>query len=133
MSAVTKFFFRSPYLTQSSWSILQWWEARRLAYNVAVGGAGLLSLTTVALVAGLPPHPRVFHVAWDVVVIYGLLANASYSLGPAVDVLVHRQLGPRYGAIGPTLFRYGFVFAVGLSLMPIPLVLLGWIARTIGM
>ena len=31
----------------------------------------------------------------------------------------------------PALFRYGFVFSVGLSLLPIPVAALSWLVRLI--
>jgi hypothetical protein len=34
---------------------------------------------------------------------------------------------------GPALFRYGFVFSLGLTLLPIPLIVLSWIARLMGL
>ena len=33
---------------------------------------------------------------------------------------------------GPALFRQGLSFAVGLTLLPIPLVCLSWVARVLG-
>ena len=133
MSAVTKFFFRSPYQSQTTWSLLRWWEGRRLTYNAAVGAAGLFSRAIVALVSALPPTPAGFGVPLGAVLIYGILANLFYSFGPLADILVHRWWGRNYSAVGPALFRYGFVFAVGVSLLPIPLALIGWSARLLAL
>jgi hypothetical protein len=127
MSAVTRFFFRPTYLQQTPWSIIQWWEVRRPTYNLVVGAAGLLTLTTLALVAG--PPDQFPHELFDLIVVYAIMANLFYCLGPALDFLVHRRLGPDYSAVGPALFRYGFVFAVGLTLLPIPLILAAGVAR----
>ena len=121
MSAVTRFFFRPSYLEQTTWSILQWWEVRRAAYNLAVGGAGLLTLTAVALLIGLPPLPGLVLLVGS----YAVMANLCYCLGPMLDVLIYRRFGPEFGAVGPALFRYGFVFALGLTLLPIPLAVMG--------
>ena len=58
------------------------------------------------------------------------LANLCYSLGPMVDVAIHRRWGSEYAVVGPTLFRYGFVFSVGLALsLPVPLAAISWVAR----
>jgi len=46
-----------------------------------------------------------------------------------IDLLVRRRWGPSFAAVGPALFRYGFAFSVGLTLLPIPLVLIGWALR----
>jgi hypothetical protein len=56
--------------------------------------------------------------------VYGFLANLLYTLGPIADTIVMRTWGRDYSEVGPTMFRYGFVFAVGLTLLPVPLVAL---------
>lgn len=133
MSAVTKFFFRSPYPSQTTWSIIRWWEARRMSYNLAVGTTGLISLAVAVLIEALPPSPSRLGVPLGLIVVYGVLANLCYCLGPLVDTTVCRRWGENYSALGPALFRYGFAFAVGLTLLPIPLSLLGWGIRLIGL
>jgi hypothetical protein len=129
MTALEKYFFTPLYYPHSSWSVIKWWEARRPLFNLCVGGAGLLSLGMGTLFAHFPPHPIVFPVPWTGVLVYGVLANVGYTFGPAIDLLLRRQLGDRAPAVAPVLFRYGFVFSVGLSLLPIPLAALGWLAR----
>jgi len=133
MNAVEKYFFTPIYRPRTGWSVFGWWEARRPLYNVAVGAAGLVTLGTVTALMLLPPHAR--GLAWDGlvpgVVIYGVLANLCYSLGAPADLLLRRFIGDRAAAAGPVLFRYGFVFALGLTLLPIPLAVLGWVFRLI--
>ena len=114
MSALTEYFFPPVPVPRATWAVVRWWESRRLTYNVVVGSTGLLSL-------GVP---------WQGVVLYGVLANVCYSGGAAADLALRRWLGLPYGAtIGPALFRYGFVFSVGLTLLPIPLAALSWGVR----
>jgi hypothetical protein len=124
MSAVTRFFFRAPYAQPTTWSVIRWWESRRLAFNLAVGGAGLLSLLAISLTParGVP---------LELIAAYAILANLFFCLGPLVDALVCRRWGPNFVAVGPALFRYGFVFAVGLTLLPIPMLMLGAILRVL--
>ena len=126
MSAVTKFFFRMPYPSQTTGSIIRWWEARRLTYNLPVGSTGLITLAIATLIAALPPSPGHLGAPLALVVGYGVLANLCFCLGPIVDTLVCHRFGPNYSAVGPALFRYGFSFAVGLTLLPIPIALVGW-------
>jgi hypothetical protein len=126
MSAITKFFFRAPYAHPGTWAVIRWWESRRLAYNVAVGAAGLLSLGVLTVAGLLPPGPRAPGIPLGLILIYGFLANCFFCLGPALDALICRRWGPNLAAVGPALFRYGFAFAVGLTLLPIPLALIGW-------
>lgn len=129
MTAVEKYFFTPLYFPRSAWAILGWWESRRPLFNLCVGGAGLLTLGSATLLAHLPPHPIGFLVPWGVILIYGLMANVCYTLGPLGDLLLRRVLGDRAPTIAPVLFRYGFVFSVGLTLLPIPLAVLGWLFR----
>jgi hypothetical protein len=133
MNAVEKYFFTPIYYPRSAWAVLRWWESRRPLYNVAVGAAGVVTLGTITALALLPPNPG--RIAWDGVLVgvavYGVLANISYSLGAPTDLLLRRLVGDRAAAAGPVLFRYGFVFSLGLTLLPIPLAVLSWVFRLI--
>lgn len=129
MTALTRFFFRLPHHAGDTWAIVRWWETRRGAYNLAVGAAGVCTLAVVALTELLPPLHRAPRFPLGLVAGYAILANLCYSLGPIADAWIVRRFGRRYDAIGPVLFRYGFVFAVGLTLLPIPVALLGFLVR----
>ena len=128
MTALTRYFFDTVYFPRGSWSVVRWWEARRLAYNLAVGGAGVLTLGTATVLHGPPPVPEV----GIAVVLYGLAANVCYSLGPLADLAARRWGGAAFAPIGPALLRHGFVFSVGLTLLPIPFLVLGWALELIG-
>jgi len=129
MTAIEKYFFTPLYYPRTQWSVVRWWEVRRPVFNLWVGGTGLLSLGLVTILSRLPPHPVAMSIPWQVVVVYGVLANVFYTLGPVADVILRRLLGERAPAVGPVLFRYGFVFSVGLTLLPVALAGLGWLAR----
>jgi len=122
-TALTRFFFRAPYSPAKTGEIIRWWESRRPAYNLAVGAAGLLSFAAISLFEllrfGKDPT-----VPLGLILVYGILANLFYCLGPVVDTIVMRRWGRDYSEVGPSLFRYGFVFAVGLTLLPLPLIAL---------
>jgi len=117
MLALEKVFFTPLYYPDSALSVVRWWEQRRLLFNAVVGGAGVLTLGVVSLMLGPPPPPVLGAVAF-----YGIMANVCYSLGSVTDLLLRRWLGDKAPAAGPVLFRYGFVFSVGLTLLPIPVV-----------
>lgn len=129
MTALTRFFFDPVYAPRSAWSVIGWWERRRSAFNLAVGGAGLLTLGAVNLFAALPPHGVWFGAPLGPIAVYALLANVGFTAGPIMDLLIRRAWGNGYAAAGPTLFRYGFVFSLGLTLLPIPLVAMDWVLR----
>ena len=123
MSAISRLFFRHPCEVQqlSTWSIISWWESRRLIYNVAVGTAGITTLTFFVVVASLSSARVPLPLPWQPLLLYAICANLFYCLGPFLDVLVNRLWGPEYTAVGAALFRYGFAFSVGLTILPIPI------------
>ena len=129
MTALTRFFFRSAIERQSTWSTIQWWEARRPAYNAAVGVTGLVTLGIVAGVSALPPHSQLITVPWFVPLAYGLLANICYSLGAPAELALRRLVGDNAGTAGAAIFRYGFVFSIGLTLLPAGFAVLEKVAR----
>jgi hypothetical protein len=129
MTALTRFFFRSAIERPSTWSTIQWWEARRPAYNVAVGVTGLVTLGVVAGVSALPPHAQAFPVPWMAPLVYGFLANVCYSLGAPVELALRRLIGDDAGIAGAAIFRYGFVFSIGLTLIPAAFAVLDKVAR----
>jgi hypothetical protein len=59
--------------------------------------------------------------------VYALCANLCYSLGFAVELLLQQLWGDEVAPVGPTLFRHGLVFSVGLTLFPIGMAWLAWL------
>jgi hypothetical protein len=123
-SAIERYFFTPLYYPLSPFQVIWWWERRRLAYNVCVGSAGVLSMSTLLL---LHPHPSAMADFGMVlgVVLYGLAANACYSVGWMADLALRKVLGIRAPDLAPALLRYGFVFSIGLTLLPIPVAVAG--------
>ena len=135
MSAITEFLFPAP-ARRTSGAILGWWESRRLKYNLIVGGAGVFSLAVVRLVSALPPGthqlPGPFlSLVWRPVLVFALMANVCYLLGPTVEVMAEKLWGRRVLPVGPSLFRMGLTFSVGLALLPTLLVIFGWVFRMV--
>ena len=62
-----------------------------------------------------------------------LAANVCYTFGWAIEATAQRIWGRRCPAFGPALFRQGLAFAVGLTLLPILIVSVGWVARVAGL
>ena len=128
MTALARYFFDTVYVPRSSWSVVRWWEARRLSYNLAVGSAGVLTLGTATVLHGPPPLPAL----GISVLVYGLVANLCYSLGPIADLAARRWGGAAFAPVGPALLRHGFVFSVGLTLLPIPFLVLARVLDLLG-
>ena len=109
-------------------SLLRWWESRRGMFNIVVGSAGIATLVIVRLIAWVPPGiPLWFD--WRPIAAYGLLANVCYSFGWAIEATAQRIWGEKCPRFGPALFRQGLAFSVGLTLLPILLVSVGWLVR----
>lgn len=131
MGALTEFLFPAP-AKRSVTSIIGWWEKRRWPYNLAVGAAGAASVAWIYVgelimtggnISAVPP--------WQGVVIFGVLANICYSLGPAVEVAVDKIWGREILPVGPVLYRMGLTFSLGLALLPGMIMTVSMIVRTI--
>ena len=135
MSAITEFLFPAP-ARRTAGAIVGWWESRRLKYNLIVGGAGVTSLAAVWVVSMLPPGPHIppagFWVSvWQPVVVFAVLANVCYTLGPTVEVIAEKLWGRQLLPVGPSLFRMGLTFSVGLAFLPTLLVVFAWVFRIV--
>ncbi len=132
MGTLAEFLFPVP-AERRARSIVRWWEGRRLAYNVAVGAAGAVSLCVVEVIGHLPLHPLGPHpgVPWQAVVAFGALANVCYLLGPAAEILTHKLWGRSLLPTGPALYRMGLTFSVGLALLPSLLAVIALVVRIV--
>lgn len=118
MTALARLLFPVADLRRSPATLFAWWESRRPTYNLVVGGTGIVTLAVLQAMSWLPPHVR-FDAPLSLVVIYGICANICYTFGFAFESLLQRMWGDDIAPVGPTLFRHGLVFSVGLTLVPI--------------
>ncbi len=63
--------------------LVNYWERRRIAYNLVLGLEGLLIIFATGYVQHVHPLALLFQIA-----IYGIIANAFYTLGPYLNILV---------------------------------------------
>jgi hypothetical protein len=125
---VERYLFSPLYTPTSRWAVLRWWERRRPLYNILVGTAGLVTIATGVGLGLLGPDPGLHRgPPLALVAAYALAANLFYSLGAPLDLLLRRWLKDDAGPVAQALFRYGLAFSVGLTLLPIPMILLGTI------
>ena len=127
MSALTEFLFPAP-ARRSVVAIWQWWEARRPAYNLTLLASGTFALGVMRIVTWLPPDGREM-LPWPLIVVFGVAANLCYSLGPVAEIAIEKVWGRKLLPVGPTLFRMGLTFSVGLTLLPILIVSFDWLVR----
>ena len=116
--------FEVPREPRSAWSVVLWWEKRRLVYNglLVLAGIPLLCLfyLFVELSGAVPPgedavEPMVLFVA-------PLLANVLYTAGWLVEVPVRVLLPGASRRLGPRLLKLG----IGFSLVVIALPTVAW-------
>jgi hypothetical protein len=121
-----EFLFPAP-AERSPGAIIRWWEKRRLAYNLAVGAAGSVSYVALSVVNSIiRGEPQV--VPWQFVVLFAVGANVMYLLGPAVESLILKIWGRSVLPAGPSLYRMGLTFSVGLALFPTLISLIALVA-----
>ncbi len=105
--------------------VFHWWEERRGRYNLFVGTVGIASWLLVLFAGSAAVKPGVdFEEPLAMIVgpvIYGLLANLCYSMGPLLDVVLFRA-NPRRG-----IFKAGLIFSVCLTSLPGLWALTAWI------
>ena len=128
---VERYLFSPLYFPRSAWAVLGWWERRRLFYNLVVGSAGLITTAAALSLTLLPPLSGQGGPTLILIPVYALWANIFYSLGAPVDLLLRRWLKERAGPVAQAMFRYGLAFSVGLTLLPIPMLLLTLILRVL--
>jgi hypothetical protein len=126
MSALTRLLFPAPAEVRNTASIFRWWESRRLTFNVIVGGAGLITLAAIKVIAMLPPLSMNVSLFWPGILAYGIFANLFYSLGFVTEAAMQRAWHDETPRVGPALFRQGLTFSVGLTLFPIALMGISW-------
>jgi len=129
VSSITEFLFPAP-AARSPGAIIGWWEKRRLVYNLAVGTAGTVSFVVMSVVDSIlkgDPHL----VPWPFVVLFGLGANVMYLLGPALEILIDKVWGRTVLPVGPSLYRMGLTFSVGLALFPTLIMMIAFVGWAI--
>ncbi len=124
MSALVRMLFPAPTFRRDPVQIFRWWESRRPTYNAIVGLAGLVTLTAFELFIRIPfgmqaPFP------WPAVLLYAAMANVCYTFGFIAESSLQRWLRRDTYGLGPALWRYGLVFSVGLTLVPIAVMGMG--------
>lgn len=127
-----RIFNRPPQLERFS-QIVGWWESRRLLYNVLVGGAGILTLIAMGIVAwwvqqGTGESPNFLPDPPAAVILapfaYGICANLCYTGGWMAEWFVRRIWKEQAGSFGQISFSMGLAFSLLLTLLPVPMVVL---------
>lgn len=123
-------FFARPEAGLSAWSVVWWWEARRIVFNLVVGITGVVTcglMLCAALVAeaclgkalGVPDPPIV---AVFAVISYGVAANLAYTGGWVTELVVRHVWGDPGRDFSRVALTLGLIFSTVLTLAPAGLV-----------
>lgn len=126
---VTRYLFSPLHAPRGIGDVIAWWERRRPLFNVAVGTAGLLTMATAFLLRLLPAGDVFEGPPLRMVAVYAVIANVCFSIGAPIHLLLRRWLRERAGPVAQALFRYGLAFGVGVTLLPIPVLLVSATVR----
>ncbi|HTE44620.1 MAG TPA: hypothetical protein VK636_05195 [Gemmatimonadaceae bacterium] len=132
MATLDSVLFPAADYRRTTLSLLSWWESRRATFNIVVGATGVFTLVVTRLISLLPPGVAM-PFDWRPIVAYAVLANVCFTFGWGVEAVAQRIWGRKCPAIGPALFRQGLAFSVGLTLLPILLVSIGWLAHLVSL
>lgn len=130
-SLLTELLFPLPASRRTVLGIVTWWESRRLLYNLIIGACGIVTVAVLiiaSLVAGRDPLRESPVVP---IIAYAIMANFCYTLGPLIEITLERVWKDRVLPVGPALFRQGLAFSIGLTLLPIPVVIAASMLRIV--
>lgn len=99
-----------PEEPRGSFSIIAWWESRRILFNLIVGLCGLPTLLLL-LLSGLAHEGIIVSGTIE----YALLANICYTAGWMAELIARAWWQERAKHLGPILFSLGFAFSVLLT------------------
>ncbi|MCW3059018.1 MAG: hypothetical protein JWQ02_839 [Capsulimonas sp.] len=121
MGRFLSWLFEAPPEMRTAWSIVKWWEARRLAYNVIVGVVGFVSLIIFMLVMSAPGILKPGEDAVEPMAIFfaPILINIAYTLGWILEIPCNWLRRQGSGRTGPALLAIGFCFSLLLMLLPL--------------
>jgi hypothetical protein len=119
-AAIVPWLFDVPPEPRSVWSIIGWWELRRVLYNLALGLVGGVSFALFLVFISLAHELKPGEDAQEPLALVAgvLLANAAFTGGWVVELLVRLIWRERYPYLGPTLLKLGLVFTLAVLLLP---------------
>ena len=118
-----------PTPADSLWSIIGWWERRRIPYNLFLAAVGIPSLILFSLTMGASHsvQPGEDAVEPMAVIAAPVLANIAYTFGWMVEGA--RRNRPWVSPDGPSLMRMGLWFSLFVALFPSVLGIAAFLSR----
>ena len=119
--------FRRRRPATSVWGVIAWWESRRIAYNLIVGCAGIVTCILVGTLvftsellqralARIDVGSPFFEIAF--ILIYAIAANIFYTLGWMAELFVRKLWPGESERFATATFALGIGLSVLLTLAP---------------
>ena len=104
------------------WSIIMWWELRRIPYNLTVGMFGLANLAVFGFINDvlLKPYLPFEERDWEPlsVLVFAFGANFCYTGGWVVELTARSAFNKKANRFGPIAFGLGLGFSVLVTFLP---------------
>jgi hypothetical protein len=118
--------FRRKRPAASAWNVIAWWESRRIAYNLIVGCAGIVTCIVIGTLVfafailqralnsnyGSPGLEVIF------ILIYGIAANIFYTFGWIAELIVRKVWPGESERFATSTFALGLAFSALLTIAP---------------
>ena len=120
---------RVPDGNRTWFSVILWWELRRVPYNLLMLIVATFPLAVLALILvtnPLPPDEDIGN-PFISIILFALGANLAYTLGWMAELLSRRIWKEESRTLGPKFFTLGVIFSVFLCLCPGLIVFVFWL------
>jgi hypothetical protein len=125
-------FFSKPSEPLTPYSIILWWEKRRIPYNLIVGAIGIISLILfyefIDLAHELKPGEDAVE---PIAILFApIFVNICYTAGWIVEILLNNIRHTGSAPIGPLLMKLGVGFSIVVALLPSTIWFVVWVVRS---
>ena len=120
LKKILTWFFNSPDSNLSPLSIIMWWEARRIPYNILIGIYGISSLLLFYffIQSSGKLEPGEDAVEPMAIFVAPIVINLAYTAGWAVELILRHVFSVKSRIIGPRLLKIGVVFSLVVVSLP---------------
>lgn len=132
IGAIVRLFLSVPPGERPWFSVVAWWELRRIAYNALMLLAGGTSLALFVAIDDLNSTLPFDESEWEPlsVLVFGTLANVFYTIGWVAELALRRFLDKLRNVFAPATFVLGTVFSAALCFAPTAVNAVNFIVRS---
>lgn len=112
--------FSNPRIPCSPWSVVVWWEVRRLSFNLIVGAYGVFCFVVFIYAITSSGHLQAREDAVEPIALLAapLGVNALYTLGLLAEVSTRLLVPALSPGFGPLLLKLGLGMGILLTILP---------------